>query len=108
MNYNFKGKWVVENVKPYYTPLMPPTIELQRHLFWSNFTIPQKNFISTNIRSGQIPELSLLHGFDLSRYKIKNKRLLLRNCVLPELGNYIFEQARKKEDYFNIKRVVPY
>lgn len=35
----FKGLWVVENVKPYYEPLIKGQ-ELGRHLFWSNFNIP--------------------------------------------------------------------
>jgi DNA (cytosine-5)-methyltransferase 1 len=34
----FKGKWVVENVKPYYEPLIKAQ-EVGRHLFWSNFSI---------------------------------------------------------------------
>ncbi len=28
----FKGKYVIENVKPYYQPLIKPSFELQRHL----------------------------------------------------------------------------
>ncbi len=35
---NFKGQYVIENVVPYYNPLMPAT-KLGRHLFWSNFEI---------------------------------------------------------------------
>lgn len=35
----FKGKWVVENVKPYYDPLVRPSAILGRHYFWSNFRI---------------------------------------------------------------------
>src|SRR3990167_712799 len=34
----FKGKWVVENVKSYYPPLWLPKI-IDRHYFWSNFSI---------------------------------------------------------------------
>jgi len=89
---NFKGKWIVENVKPYYKPLIEPTIELQRHLFWSNFPIKQKEFNKDKIRTAQIPDLQKLHGFDLSEYKLKNKRQILRNCVLPELGKHILEE----------------
>lgn len=89
---HFNGKWVVENVKPYYTPLIPPTKELQRHLFWSNFNIEDMEFKKDNIRSAQIPDLQLLHGFDLSGYKVPNKRQVLRNCVLPELGLHILTQ----------------
>lgn len=32
----YKGNWCVENVIPYYKPLIEPTAILQRHLFWSN------------------------------------------------------------------------
>ena len=35
----FKGKWVVENVKPYYKPLITPTSIIGRHYFWANFEI---------------------------------------------------------------------
>jgi len=36
----FKGLFVIENVIPYYEPLIAPTVTLDRHLFWSNFAIP--------------------------------------------------------------------
>jgi DNA (cytosine-5)-methyltransferase 1 len=86
---NFKWKWIVENVKPYYKPLIEPTIELQRHLFWSNFKIEPKEFAKDNIRTAQIPDLQELYWFDLSWYKLPNKRQVLRNCVKPELWKYI-------------------
>jgi DNA (cytosine-5)-methyltransferase 1 len=35
-----KGFWLVENVKPYYTPLITPSKVVGRHLFWNNFEIP--------------------------------------------------------------------
>lgn len=88
---NFKGKWVVENVKPYYKPLIEPTKILQRHLFWSNFDIPDAQFKKDNIRTAQIPDLQRKYGFDLSGYKLKNKRQILRNCVEPELGLHIIK-----------------
>ena len=86
---NFNGKWVVENVKPYYEPLIKPTTVLHRHLFWSNFDIPDKEFERSVIRSAQIPDLQELHGIDLANYKIANKRQILRNCVLPEVGEHV-------------------
>lgn len=91
LKHHFEGKWVVENVKPYYEPPIKPTAYLQRHMFWSNFPIPDKQFEKDKIRTAQIPDLEELHGFDLSKYKIKNKRQVLRNCVLPELGKHIFD-----------------
>ena len=87
---NFKGNWVVENVKPYYKPLIEPTKELQRHLFWSNFEIADREFKKDKIRTAQIPDLQELHGFDLKDWKLKNKRQVLRNCVYPELGLHVF------------------
>lgn len=81
--------YVVENVKPYYKPLIEPTYILQRHLFWSHKTIPSKDFTKDLIRSAQIPQLQEKHGFNLSGYKLKNKRQVLRNCVDAEVGAYI-------------------
>lgn len=105
----FKGKWVVENVKPYYEPLIKPYYA-SRHCFWSNFPIPNKDYetdigtMNKNaskiarrkaiIREAQIPELIDLHG--LEDFKAKNKRQLLRNCVNPKLGLYIFNLAFKE------------
>ena len=88
-----KTKWVVENVVPYYKPLITAK-QLQRHLFWCNFDIPEIDVPKDVIRSAQIPDLQKLHGIDLSSYKIKDKRQILRNCVNAELGKHILEQAR--------------
>jgi len=92
---NFKGKWVVENVKPYYEPLIKPTTILDRHYFWSNFEIPIKKFKKDIIRKAQIPDLQKKYGFDLSDFKIKNKRQVLRNCVEPKIGKYILEATKR-------------
>jgi hypothetical protein len=35
----YKGKWIVENVKPYYEPLIKPTKVFGRHLVWSNLDL---------------------------------------------------------------------
>jgi len=93
LRYNFKGKWVVENVKPYYKPLIEPTKILQRHLFWSNFDISDKEFPKDKIRSAQIPDLQKKYGYDLKGYKLSNKRQVLRNCILPELGEFILNET---------------
>jgi len=88
---NFKGLWLVENVCPYYKPLIEPTCKLQRHLFWSNFKIEGKQkFRQDKIRTAQITQLQSLHGFDLNKYKLKDKRQILRNCVNAELGLHIY------------------
>ena len=106
----FKGTWVVENVVPYYEPLIKPQ-RVGRHCFWSNFEIPDRDFdyvqIGTMnrraskssqrraiIREAQIPELLDLHGLNDMNIKFKNKRQILRNCVLPELGKYIYDCSK--------------
>lgn len=40
----------------------------------------------------------MAYGYDLSEYKLdtKLKRKILRNCVKPEIGKYIFEQICKE------------
>jgi DNA (cytosine-5)-methyltransferase 1 len=81
----------VENVKPYYNYLIEPTVTLMRHPFWSNFEIPEREFEKDNIRKAQIPQLSAKYGYDLSGYKLPNKRQVLRNCVEPEIGKYILD-----------------
>lgn len=97
LKYNFKGLWVVENVNPYYQPLIEPTFKLDRHLFWANFNVAEKEFDRPKIRSAQIPQLQEFLGYDLSSYKLPNKRQVLRNCVNPNVGLYILEQALEGE-----------
>lgn len=93
LQYNFKGKWVVENVNPYYTPLIEPNVELDRHKFWCNFDIEKAEFVRPKLRAAQIPQLQEAYGYDLSEYKLPNKRQVLRNCVLPEVGKHILESC---------------
>ena len=104
----FKGKWVVENVNPYYKPLIEPQ-KIGRHCFWANFEIkPIKvdyqigtmNLQASKekqrkaiIREAQIPELIDLHGLNKLNIKLKNKRQVLRNCVLPQIGKHVLECA---------------
>ena len=90
---HFEGKYVVENVKPYYEPLIKPSVELQRHYFWTNFDIPVIKFDTDKLRTAQIPDLQELHGVDLSKYKLSNKRQVLRNCVLSKVGSHILRHA---------------
>ena len=85
LQHNSDALWLVENVIPYYEPLIPGK-KINRHLYWSNFEIPNLPKVNEKIRSNQIPGLQELHGFDLSKYKLSNKRQVLRNCVYPQTG----------------------
>jgi len=104
----FQGKFVVENVEPYYKINFAGIIPYhnERHCFWSNFNIPNKSkknsFNICNMREStraladsNIKDLQKLHGFDLSKYKDVDIRKVLRNCVRPELGLKIFNYAFK-------------
>ena len=93
LQYNSKCKWVVENVKPYYEPLIHGKL-IQRHLFWSNFGIENINIKNDDIRTAQIPQLQKQLNINLDKYKLPNKRQILRNCVEPKLGLHILNQAR--------------
>jgi len=91
LQYNAVGGYVVENVKPYYKPLIEAQL-IQRHMFWSNFNIADIDMKKDKIRTAQIKDLEKHHGYDLSKYKISNKRQVLRNCVYPQLGIHILDQ----------------
>lgn len=91
LQHYYKGKWIVENTKPFYKPLIEPTVKLGRHYIWSNFDIPYKEFGKSDIRTKN--KISDYTEFDISNTKIKNKRQALRNCVEPELGKYILDCA---------------
>jgi len=92
--HDFKGKFVVENVMSYYEPLIKPFI-IERHYFWSNFPLPKKNFETRDIIR-DTDNVGKDFEFDLSGYKIPNKDTLIKNCVNPKVGLYIFELAFKK------------
>ena len=93
LQYNSKCKWVVENVKPYYEPLIHGKL-IQRHLFWSNFGIENINIKNDDIRTAQIPQLQKQLNINLDKYKLPNKRQILRNCVEPKLALHILNQAK--------------
>lgn len=95
LKHNFNGFWIVENVKPFYEPLIKPSFVLGRHYFWSNITAEFIDFENDNIRKNQIKDFEKMYGYDLSKYKIKNKRQVLRNCVNPKIGLYILNEVRK-------------
>lgn len=90
----FKGIFVVENVKPYYKPIVEPSAEIDRHFFWTNFELgnfevtrdhnvarANKETLATSLRV-QIPE-------------IKDSRKALRNMVNPKIGEFIFQQVKQ-------------
>lgn len=101
LNHWFEGKFVVENVIPFYEPLMPAQ-EIDRHLFWSNFRIhpfEPKEKAQIRMQGGTVP-FEKIFGFDISQSKIRDKRKALRNCVHPETGKHILDCALEKPPVF--------
>lgn len=95
----FKGRWIVENVKPYYEPFVRPTINLERHFFWSNFKIEVPDFDSQKFDIRK--KGSVGFGFDISNYKINHRKdQIIRNCVNPKLGLHIMNCAIKSNEKF--------
>ncbi|BAQ92926.1 transferase [uncultured Mediterranean phage uvMED] len=92
----FKGKYVVENVIPYYDPLIHAQ-KRGRHLYWANFTLP--NVLGERkVKVGQgINEVKNLCDFhDYNFYKYKGKQpvaKIARNLVDYEAGRTILETA---------------
>lgn len=83
----FDGYYCIENVIPWYEPLIEPQI-LGRHCFWSNFKIPKIKFKARG-SFDNTEELAEKLGYNILNWKNVNKKLLLRNCVEPEVGEYI-------------------
>ena len=99
LKHYFDGKWLVENVVPFYEPLITPTKIIGRHCFWANFNILPINIKEADINRGKISDWQTLHEFDISGYKFTTRRdKILRNCVNPELGLHILNCAMQKEN----------
>ena len=90
----FKGKYVIENVIPYYDPLIPAQ-EIDRHLFWANFKIGKfEPSQKKTIKGSDATVVSEFYGFDISEYKGKQRKdRIARNCVHPETGKFILDRA---------------
>ena len=90
----FKGNYVVENVIPYYKPLIKG-VKIHRHLFWTNVKLTPFHLESNlKVESAKIIDYCHEYGFDLSGFKTKGKNSklkMLRNCVHPKLGKHILD-----------------
>jgi len=98
----FKGKWIVENVKPFYEPLIKPTAILGRHCVWSNFDISDFHIKTPTgfINKGTIEGTNALKDWLGIHYEgniyYKDNHCpgqVLRNCVHPDMGLHILNCA---------------
>ncbi len=109
----FKGKFCVENVIPYYKPLIPAQ-QIDRHYYWCNFKISQRIIRNPPKEIVMVSKnQSTKKQYILNYTKLKNKKpifdlchtdcsstmktQLLNNCVKPEIGLHIFNMAFKEK-----------
>jgi len=100
--------YVIENVVPYYSVFLEPTIVMDRHLFWSNFKISKVEVSKDGGRSSvaRIDANDNHFGFSLVNYDVKHrKRQILRNLVNPEIGLAILDQVRGIKRKSKLKQI---
>lgn len=97
----YGGKWVVENVVPYYAPLIDAK-QIGRHLFWSNYEFDcddikrPANFINQCNLAGKkaLMEWLDIHYEENIYYEGNHcPAQILRNCVHPKIGHQILIAA---------------
>jgi len=105
---HFTGKYCIENVIPYYQPLIPAQ-ERNRHLYWANFKLPA--VLSSRNNSGKLNQVSRMddlvkfHDYDFRKYKGGQRLLkIARNLVDYEAGRTIFETALNITRSNNVKQ----
>ena len=101
---HFEGKFVVENVIPYYEPLIEAK-KRGRHLYWTNFNLPSdlnERHIQISTGTDEVRKLCTFHDYDFTKYKgMQRTDKIARNLVDYEAGRTIFETflgiERKKD-----------
>lgn len=106
----FDGLYLIENVKPYYKPLILPTFKMNRHYFWNNFKVtPHVKKSPDNFIDAKFNDIKRWLGYDdfNDRIYLSNNHdytQILRNCVHPETGKHILNCALNKIDYDKIEQ----
>ena len=92
----FDGKYCVENVVPYYEPLIPAK-KRGRHLYWTNFNLPSylgDRRIQIGAGTDELKRLCEFHKIDISTYKGEQSMIkVARNLVDFEAGKTIYNTA---------------
>ncbi len=108
LEHYFKGKYVVENVIPYYEPLITAK-KRGRHLYWTNFNLPSdlndRRFKISQTKN-ELKELCKFHEIDLSSYNgTQSKVKIGRNLVDFEAGKTILKTVFGIETKQNVNQV---
>jgi DNA (cytosine-5)-methyltransferase 1 len=92
----FEGKYCVENVIPYYEPLVRAQ-KRGRHLYWCNFILPNdlgEREIQIGAGANEVKRLCEFHEYDFTQYKGEQRiDKIARNLVDFEAGKTILETA---------------
>ncbi len=93
----FTGKYCVENVNPYYEPLIPGK-KRGRHLYWTNFNLPQELSARFDVAvtrgKEELKQLCEFHEIVLNNYSgAQQKVKIARNLVDYEAGKTILATA---------------
>ena len=95
-HYYRTGKWCVENVIPYYEPLIQAQ-QRGRHLYWTNFNLPKdlkdRRFAISQAKN-ELKGLCEFHDYDFNKYKGEQSVIkMARNLVDYEAGKTILATA---------------
>lgn len=96
LQHHFKGRYVIENVIPYYEPLITAK-KRGRHLYWTNFNLPtdlKERKSSIMEGSDEVGRWCEFHDYNFRKYKGKQRTdKIARNLVDYEAGKTILETA---------------
>ena len=97
LQHYYKGKWVVENVIPYYEPLIPAK-KRGRHLYWTNFNLPSDlgdRRVQVGAGKDELKRLCKFHNYDFTQYNGDQSKIkIARNLVDYVAGKTIFDTMR--------------
>jgi DNA (cytosine-5)-methyltransferase 1 len=108
----FSGYYCVENVIPYYTPLIQGK-KRGRHMYWTNFNLPSdlgarkegKGIIGSHAKN-EVKKLCDFHDFDFYKYNGSQRRdKIARNLVDYRVGKSIFETAANLISQKEVKQI---
>ena len=108
LQHYYNGKYCVENVIPYYEPLIAAH-KRGRHLYWTNFKLPNilsDRHFKISQEKNELNSLCEFHNYNFKKYKGEQRiTKIARNLVEYEAGKTILETVvgTYKEDTNQIK-----
>ena len=109
LQYYYDGKYVVENVIPFYDLLIEGS-KRNRHIYWTNFNLPhilsKRKNPSLGRTKNEVDALSKFHDYDFRKYKGKQSiQKVARNLVDYEAGKTILDTVMGIKQKENINQI---